>query len=146
MKLESIKVLNLKVSSPDHNTKYSNLKAYHDTISKNSIDTSSGADYDCKVPPGGFKSWIGGIVTKVTPEIHVNCTLLFKGYDEFEMKHILLASHDWPAKEHAIRFAKLVKIHTCTNFKDELEDNFKRRGRLSPGVCYAHSHFKFIAC
>ena len=43
----------------------------------------------------------------MTPKIHVNCTLLFKGYDEFEMKHIF---DPWPAKEHAIRFAKLVKL------------------------------------
>ena len=86
-KLESIKALNLKA---DHNTKYS--KAYRNTISKNS--TSSGADYNCKVPPGGFKSWTGGIVTKMIPEIHANCTLLFKGYDEFKVTHIRLASHD----------------------------------------------------
>ena len=66
-------------------------------------------------------------MTKVTPEIHANCAVLFKGdSNEFEVEvtQVRLASRSWPAKEHALRFAKLVKNHTCTNFKDELEDNF----------------------
>ena len=92
-------------------------------ISKNS--TSSGAGYNCKVPPGGFKSWTGGIVTKVTPEIHANCTLLFEGSDEFELAQVQLTSYTWPAKKHAliILFEKWVKESYCTHFKDELEDS-----------------------
>ena len=94
---------------------------FYDTISKNS--TSSGAGY-CKVPPGGFKSWTKGSVTKVTPEIHANCTLLFEGRDYFEVAQVQLTSYTWPAKEHALIFEKWVKESHCIHFKDELEDNF----------------------
>ena len=112
------KLLKKKLSSPDYNTDYSKV---YDTISKNS--TSSGAGY-CKVPPGGFKSWTRGSVTKVTPEIHANCTLLFEGRDHLEVAQVQLTFLSWPAKEHALIFEKWVKESHCTHFKDELEDNF----------------------
>ena len=95
----------LKLSSPDHrDTEHSNVKK----------SVSSGAGFDCKVPPGGFRSWTRGTVTKVTPEIHANCTVLFKGGSneyKLEVLQVLLASRSWPAKAHALRFSKLVKNH-----------------------------------
>ena len=59
----------------------------------------------------------------MTPKIHVNCTLLFKGYDELEVVQVQLTTYTWPAKEHALLFEKWVKESHCTHFKDELEDN-----------------------
>ena len=78
----------------------------------------------CNIPSGVFKSWIRGTVTQVTPIIQANCTLLFKGGDKLEVERVQQASSTWPAKEHAVKFAKWVKEHGCTHFKDELEDNF----------------------
>ena len=77
----------------------------------------------CKVPPEGFKSWSRGVVTKLIPDIHANCTLLFEG-DELEVKRVQNASNLWPIKEHILNFTKWVKEHiNCTNYKIELEDN-----------------------
>ena len=109
-KLENIKALTL--SSPEHNTDYS--------ISKNS--TSGGAGGGCKIPPGGFKSWTKGTVTKMKSVIRANCTRLFEG-DDLEVAQVQLASYSWPVKEHTLNFAKWVKTHSCTHFKDELGDN-----------------------
>ena len=87
------------------------------------IQMNGGLGNGCKIPPRGFKSWTRGTVTKVTPVIHANCTLLFKGGDELEVAQVQLASYTWPAKEHELKFAKWVKTHTCKHFMDELEDN-----------------------
>ena len=76
----------------------------------------------CEVPPGGFKSWSRGVVTKLTPDIHANCSLLFKG-NELEVKRVQNASNLWPVKEHTLNFTKWVKEHNCTHYKEELEDN-----------------------
>ena len=78
---------------------------------------------NCKVPPGGFKSWTRGKVTEVTPVIHANCTRLFKGSDEVETARVQLVSYTWPAKEHELKFAEWVTEHQCNHFKDELVNN-----------------------
>ena len=78
--------------------------------------------HDCKLPPGGFKSWKSGVVTKLTPDIHTNCTLLFRR-DELEIERVQNASRVWPVKEHALNFTTWVKEHNCTHYKDELLDN-----------------------
>ena len=90
---------------------------------KNSTRTSTGAGVGCKLSSRRIKSWTRGIVTKVTPEIHANCSLLFKG-DYIEETRVRLAYQTWSPEKHALKFAKLVKAHTCMDFKDELEDNF----------------------
>ena len=83
---------------------------------KNSIAKS------CKVPPGGFKSWNISVVTRMTPDIHANCTLLFSG-DEHEIERVRNASQVWPVKEYTLKFTEWVKEHNCTHFKQELSDN-----------------------
>ena len=88
----------------------------------NSRSVGLGAGCKNLIPPGGFKSWTRGTITKLTPIIHANCTLLFKG-DELEVAHVQLASYTWPVKEHALNFTKWVETHSCTDFKDELEGN-----------------------
>jgi hypothetical protein len=111
LQLQKEKVENVKASKtpPELNSK---------TI------TNSGLGSKCKIRPGGFKSWTRGSITKLTPEIHANCTLLFKGGDELEVAQVLLTSYTWPAKKYALIFEKRVKESHCTHFKDELEDNF----------------------
>lgn len=84
---------------------------------------SSGLDGSCKIPPGGFKSWTRGIVTKLTPVIHANCALLFQGGDELEVARVQMASYTWPKEEHALKFTKWVETCNCTDFKAELEGN-----------------------
>ena len=61
-------------------------------------------------------------MTKLIPDIHANCTLLFKG-DELEVKRVQNASNLWPIKEHTLNFTKWVKERNCTHYKNELEDN-----------------------
>ena len=78
--------------------------------------------YGCKLPPGGFKSWNSGVVTKLTPDIPTNCTLLFRR-DELEVEKIQNASRVWPVEEHALKFTTWVKERNCTQYKDELFDN-----------------------
>ena len=76
----------------------------------------------CKVPPGGFKSWNSSVVTKLTPDMHANCTLLFSG-DELEVERVQNTSHVWLIKEYTLNFTKWVKEHNCTHYKQELSDN-----------------------
>ena len=78
----------------------------------------------CQIPPDGFKSWTRGIMTKLTPVIHANCTSLFKGDNKTEIARVQNASHRWPVKEHTLKFAKWIKEQNCTHLKDEMEDNF----------------------
>ena len=98
-----------------------NLEYAKAHIQTNSRSVELGAG--CKILPGGFKSWTRGTITKLTPTIHANCTLLFEGGDELEVAHVQLASYTWPAKDHALKFTKWVETHNCTDFKDELEGN-----------------------
>ena len=115
-KKKSIAIQHFSVGQLQVNLEY--VKAHMQTNSR-----SGGFGAGCKIPPGGFKSWTRGTITKLTPIIHANCTLLFKGGDELEVAHVQLASYTWPVKEHALKFAKWVETHSCTDFKDELEGN-----------------------
>ena len=78
----------------------------------------------CQTLPGGFKSWTGDIVTKLTPVIQANCTSLFIGDNKSEIDRVQNTLHSWPIKEHTYEFVRLIKEQNCTHFKDELEDNF----------------------
>ena len=92
------------------------LKPKNSNLSKTSINSG------CKVPPGGFKSWNNGVVTKLTPDIRANCTLFFNG-DKFEIERVQNASHAWPIKKYTLNFTNWVKERDCTQYKKELYDN-----------------------
>ena len=124
------------VSSQHRSTlssKFNHSKAHVETISfwtnfsrlkrtSTSISNKNSVAYDCKLPPGGFKGWKSGVVTKLTPDIHTNCTLLFRR-DELEVERVQNASRVWPVKEHARNFTLWVKERNCTHYKDVLFDN-----------------------
>lgn len=75
----------------------------------------------CNVPLEGFKSWKKGIVTELTPDLHANCTLLFKG-DQQEVKWVQNPSFQ-SIEEHTLKFMEWIKSCNCTQFQQELEDN-----------------------
>ena len=87
----------------------------------------------CNIPSGGFKSWQTGVVTRLIPKIHANCTLLFKG-DVYEASRIQYLSHFWPHEEHSLTFNKWVRDCDCADYREELEENvyITREERLFP--------------
>ena len=105
-----------------------NLKASSANVAPEETNSktvgSTGLERGCEISPANFKSWTRGKVTEVTPAIHANCTLLFKGGDEVETAHVSLASYTWPATKHALNFAKWVRECHCIHFKHEFVGNF----------------------
>ena len=61
-------------------------------------------------------------MTKLIPDIHANCSLLFEG-DELEVKRVQNASNLWPMKEHTLNFTQWTNEHNCNDYKEELENN-----------------------
>ncbi len=74
----------------------------------------------CDVPPGGYRGWIQGVVTVVTPEVHVNCSRVISG-DKEEEERIESLTARW--KNDVSDRDVLLRVQNCSWLREYFTNN-----------------------